>query len=473
MHEETNQPHEHAEALTLQKRYEAMLKERASWFFDIHQFETITDLYFDQGRTRKALGVVDYALGIFPSAFALRLRRAQLLAGLGELHEATALLRTLQEIEPSNDEVNLTLGTVFAQLRDHKAAIQYYERAIQLGGDDVQDEVYIDLALEYENIERFDQAVRVLHRALRINPSNETAIYEIAYCYEMTGRHTEARRFYKEFIDEHPYSFPTWYNLGNSYFKAEEFEKAADAFEYCIAIEDTFAPAWYNLANALVYQEKFTEAIDAYKQTMEFETPQATVYCLVGECHEKLDQLPEAMFYYNLALKLDPKSVDALIGKAVVTDFQGNTTAALDLLLEADKLEPDNSEIMLMMAEAQHTLNNIQSAQEIYLRTIETHPKCVLAWLDYAHFKHDIDQNDAAESLIERALGEIPDNPSLLLRKVAYLHAAGKIKQALLLMESLHQNENNDFDELTEYYPEILNDADARVLCKATKNHEC
>ena len=68
---------------------------------------------------------------------------------------------------------------------------------------------------------------------------------------------------------------------------------------------------------------------------------------------------------------------------------------------------------------------------------------------------------------IEQALGENPDNTSLLLRKVAYLHALGKQKQALLLLDYLHQSENNDFDELTDYYPEILNDADARELCKS------
>ncbi|MGB0136012.1 MAG: tetratricopeptide repeat protein [Flavobacteriales bacterium] len=467
MNEEAAKRDDHQPARELQQRYEAMLKARQSWYFDIDQFEQIVDLYFDQGRVRKALSVIHYARTIFPDAFVLRLRQAQLLAGMGELNRALGLLRALEEVEPTNDEVLLTLGTVFSQLRDHRNAVRYYERALRFGQVELQDEVYIDLALEYENMERFNEAIRVLDRALRQNPENDTAVYEIAYCFEMAGRFEDARAYYVQFLDEHPYSFATWYNLGNSYFRTAEYPKAADAFEYCLAIEDQFAPGWYNLANTLVYLEDFNRAIECYKETMELETPQAGVYCLVGECYEKLEQLKEADFYYNLALKLDPKNVDAIIGKAVVNDLQGHSEKAIELLREADGLEPNNPDIMLMMAEAQKNVGNVSSAREIYLRAIEAHPKCVQAWLDYAHFRFDLNHVDGAENLIEQALGENPDNTSLLLRKVAYLHALGKQKQALLLLDYLHQSENNDFDELTDYYPEILNDADARELCKS------
>ena len=96
MNEEAAKRADHQPARELQQRYEAMRKARQSWYFDIDQFEQIVDLYFDQGRVRKALSVIHYARTIFPDTFILRLRQAQLLAGMGELNRALELLRALE-----------------------------------------------------------------------------------------------------------------------------------------------------------------------------------------------------------------------------------------------------------------------------------------------------------------------------------------------------------------------------------------
>ena len=47
------------------------------------------------------------------------------------------------------------------------------------------------------NLGEWKQAIRVLHDALREDPSNETALYELAFCYDKEGRIQEAEAFYR------------------------------------------------------------------------------------------------------------------------------------------------------------------------------------------------------------------------------------------------------------------------------------
>lgn len=96
---------------------------------------------------------------------------------------------------------------------------------MELAADEDKDEVYLDLAMEYSNADDYKSALEVLNRAIKDNPNNEAAIYEIAFCYDQLGDHEKSIKCYSDFIDENPYSFTAWYNLGNAYSKLEDYEK--------------------------------------------------------------------------------------------------------------------------------------------------------------------------------------------------------------------------------------------------------
>ena len=146
------------------------------------------------------------------------------------LQRLDELLAQAQEKTDSlNPEIYITKASVFSQLRDHEKAIKYFEKAIEVSNDfemeDV-DDIRFDLALEYENVQDYASAIRELAKILENTPDNEAAIYEIAYCYERTGNFDQCIEFYNKYIDNNPYSFTAWYNLGNIYFLKNNIEKA-------------------------------------------------------------------------------------------------------------------------------------------------------------------------------------------------------------------------------------------------------
>src|SRR3546814_9774721 len=81
-------------------------------------------------------------------------------------------------------------------------------------------------------------------------------LYELAFCFDIIDRQEESIAFYQKYIDEEPYSYAAWYNLGNAFNKLGLFEKAIDAYDYAILVRDNFAAAYFNKGNALMRSEE-------------------------------------------------------------------------------------------------------------------------------------------------------------------------------------------------------------------------
>ncbi|MFZ6051095.1 tetratricopeptide repeat protein [Halocola ammonii] len=456
MSEEERNRQEESEIFFLVKRYEEMIANNESYYFDVDQFENLIDYYFDRNNLKEAGKVLLYAHDLFPDSTALLLREAQLLSAEGKLTRALNKLRKLLAFEPFNEDLHVTMATIYSQLRDHKRAIEHYERVLQFGDSEMANDIYIDLAMEHENNNDFNSAIAVLKEALEKNPENETATYELAYCYERTDQSAEGIQYYQRFLDDHPYSFTAWYNLGNAFQKLELYEKSIDAYDFSLAIDDSFSPANFNKANALIKLDKYREAIECFEEVIAVEGESPTTFCMIGECHENMLQYEWAEHFYKRALEKDSSFPDAFIGLGVIRDLKGNTQQALPYFEQALKADPTNVDFMLITATALKKCNRIDAAENLYLEILKIDKQCEDAWLDYSELLANEDRLESALEVLENGIKEMSDQSLVLkFRKVAYLHQNLHQKEAFELLEALLEKESEKIAELTSFYPEI------------------
>ena len=57
---------------------------------------------------------------------------------------------------------------------------------------------------------------KLIKNAIEANINHDGALYELAFCLDLTGQLESSIEYYQKFIDEDPYSAAAWYNLGNS-----------------------------------------------------------------------------------------------------------------------------------------------------------------------------------------------------------------------------------------------------------------
>lgn len=459
MHDDGRPHQEEDQILALAKAFEAMVEAGDSKFFDHDDLEMLIEHYLERGSVRKAQQVHHFASGLYPESLSLQLREAQILASNGKHVQAIPRLKNLLSFEPQNEEIHLTLANIYSQMHEHTLALQHFNAVLEFADAELKKDIYIDVALEHENMGEWKQAVRILLKALKEDPSNETALYELAFCLDKEGRIQEAAEFYTQYLDDHPYSFAAWYNLGNAHQRLGKYKEAVDAYDFAIAIEDSFAPAYHQKAEALTALERFGEALEVHRETLLIDAPQPSTFCYMGECLEHLGNLDEAEQYYMQCLELDAHFLEAHVGLGVLDDLREDCNAALEHFAQALLLHPHHEDTLLMMATVLKKLGRHEDADTCLVQLLERNPQHLEAWEERVDNMQILEAHQEALNLLDNAFEHLPPaSTSLGYKQFVSLFALRMDGEALRLLDHLLLADYDGMNRLLETYPGLLDD---------------
>lgn len=433
--------------------FESYLKSGVICFLDSDRLEALIDHYLITNQYSKAKKCAEHALQHFSFNVSLKLRLAQSMGAIGQLKEALGVLSDIEKTEIPSFEVVLTKASIFSQLRDSKNAIKYFKESLSLCEPEDKDEIFLDLAMEYENLKDYRGALEVLKDAIKYNPKNEGAIYEIAFCYDQLKDYSKAIKCYSDFIDENPYSFTAWYNLGNAYSKSESFDKAVWAYDYCVLINEDFGPVYFNLGNAYLSLEKYQLSIDCFNKCMELDGEDPIALCYIGEAHEQLGELELAKGFYKQSLELAPLLPDAWLGLGIVEDLQGKTREALVFIQKALELDPNNAGIYSVLAGAYEKLDEIEKAVEYYQISLgldKNDDECLTSCINLIIKSSLID----GLNYLENNYTDDSKGVSQVL-KVNIFWRLGRKEEALHVFSNCIINDRENAKELFEIYPDL------------------
>jgi tetratricopeptide (TPR) repeat protein len=388
-------------ASELVKRLEDKLHARESFYFDVEDYEIIIDHYLEVDDLEKCFQVLQNAMEQHPNSVSLTLRQVQLLISKNNTEKALRILKEVEAIDPYNRDIYRTRGDIYSQLQYYHEAIKEYQKAI----DDTEenlDEIYSNIAYEYENLHNYDKALEYLKKAIDFNPENETALFELSFCAEMAEKPQVVVDFLLKYLDRYPYAKAGWFNLGLAYSSLFEHEKAIDAYDFVIAIDETFSTAYFNKGNALATLERYDEALKSYRETLAFESPEGLTYYYIGECYEKMNEPEKAEEYYRLAIDADPAASDARVGLGCILSERGRHVDAISLFKEALEQSPIDSETMYLLADEYMETGEIELAKEKYKKSLTIDVTNPDVWLDYSNaFAEEDDYEKAIEILLE------------------------------------------------------------------------
>lgn len=439
------------------ERYEQMLSNKEAYYFDSEILEQIIDHFIVKNQMKKALAGINFAKDQHPANTVFDLRKAQIYSTTGQLKESLLLLQDLEKSEPFNIEVFVTKASVFSQLRDHESAIKNFEKALDIAQKQDEswevEDIRFDLALEYENIHDYTNAIKVLETLLEISPENESAIYEIAYCYERLGDFDKCIEFYTRYIDNNPYSFTAWYNLGNIYFLKNNIEKALWAYDYSIIINDEFSSAHFNMGNTYMQINEYQKALESYVKCMELDEDDALTLSYLAEAYERLERYDEAIHYYELSKEKNPEIAEPWLGIGIIKELQGFNKEAINFLQQAVELQPENANYRLVFAEAllkQERLLEAEAELEIALQIESNYTDAIIM---LAKIKSQFSLADAIDFIAEHE--SIADlEPAVRIYLSTLLWQDGQKTESLHIFKKEFLINSNSAKTLFLYLPE-------------------
>ncbi|MHC1707660.1 MAG: tetratricopeptide repeat protein [Bacteroidales bacterium] len=461
---------EDQEIRELIRRFEGMLGYHEHYFFDTEDYEEIIDFYFEMDNQRKAGDAIDYALKQYPTHVGFMLRKAQLMDISGKLEDALKIVEIAEDIDNSNLDILLTKATYLSRLRQPEKSIDYFKSALLHAEN--PDEIYAQIAFEYENMGNYHKALENLKNSLDINPASDNVLYELSFCYEVTHQLEKGIRFYEQFLDKNPYSKTAWFCLGVLCNTNGQFEKAIEAYDFVLAIDETFSSAYFNKANSFANLGLYLKAIECYRDTLHYEEPEAMTYFYIGECYEELDDYTAATEQYLEAIGHDESFADAYMAAGNAFDMLEDKTRAESYMKKAMELEPQNPTFLFQYGDLLFEYGKQQQGIEMLEKAAVLDPFDEEIWELLAWMYSQYDKLPEAIKVLNTAMVQLPENAIFPYHLAACLWMNGQVREAYVFLEEALTRNFSKHIYLFDFFPELKQNNDLIAIIEQYRPEE-
>jgi tetratricopeptide (TPR) repeat protein len=388
-------------------KFESMLKTNKVLFFDSEEFEEIILHYLDIGKTSLAKKALKLGLEQHPKSIGLKLVQVEMLIYEDKLEIAEKLLNELYYLEPTNEEIFIQKANIYSKRDNHEKAVELLTEALEFSED--YTDIYNLIGMEYLFMDNFELAKTNFIKCLEEDLEDQSAIYNVVYCFEFLDQNEAAIEYLKKYIDKNPYSEIAWHQKGRLYYGLKEYENAVRAFEFATYIDDEFIGAFMEKGKALERLKRYEEAIESFTKTIELDDPISYALLRIGKCNEKLGNKKEALAFYNKTVHEDP-----LLDKGwiAITDFyvrQKNYVKALHYTNKALAIDDQNQAYWKRYATINKAMDLYKEAEYGFRKAVELGDSQLDTWLFWVDILQHLGEFDTAVLTLMQAAEYFPE----------------------------------------------------------------
>jgi tetratricopeptide (TPR) repeat protein len=457
--------HEHSfrenadEIEDLLKQYEDLRAGKRASFLEEESFELLIEYFSEKSNFFKALEVVDTALDYFPYSGELFIKKADLLIATYSYQDALDVLQQAEFYDAENIDIYILKTDAFLALDMQQKAAALLEEALLTFEGEERLNLLFELADVYDDYEEFEKVFDCLRLILEQEPANEEALYKICFWTDFTGRNEESIRLHQQIINEHPYSELGWFNLGSAYQGLKLYEKAIDAYQYAIVINDKFEYAYRNMGDAYIRLRKYREAIEVLEKVGEITRPEDVIFEALGHCYHKLGKFATARFNYRKASHINAGDSRLHYKIALTYINEKKWEKAIIQLETALRIHKNVPEYNIALGQCAMQLKDYKEAVHYFSMAVRSRPKNVRGWKALITCLYQSQYFEEAILQCNAALKVTEEKPLIHFLYSSVLFAAGKSKEALIQLETGLKKSPNLVKNFIELNPAILQNA--------------
>lgn len=352
-------------------------------------------VYFDKGDMQSAIQSFQECLRLDPNHHTAS---QQLLQAYEKTGNQTLAINLLQEklVKPDKRKTQLDnaiaynhLGVLHYREGEVDKAIQAFEKALELSPHHkpTKRNMYQIFLVHTRNalkIKDYETAELYSENAIKLDPQNPTAYRSLANGYSVNGRFTKAIHYYQNVLKIQPDDKSTKQELAKCYVgygislkEQKKWDEAIAAYQQARKLDPTLKIATTNLAdamwqkaNALRAEGNIDAAINAYLELKKLHPNEPDITALLGELYLKKGQYQSALSAFQKVHNQKPDDEQAqhnLI--AVFLQYAqhliktNNYTTAVEQLVKAVELFPNDINLRLNLSQAYQNTNNFDKAK--------------------------------------------------------------------------------------------------------------
>ncbi len=183
------------------------------------------------------------------------------------------------------------------------------------------------------------KAATELQRCLDLNPNFDQAMTGLARALLGLGKPDEARQWLEKALKLNPKNYRAWYELGSIESETDQAAAIAD-MEKAISIQPNFASLRRDLGMLQFKKKNYAEAITHLARAAELGVEDGPLFNFLGISYSRTGQFNKAISTYKLGLAIDPGLAEAHLNLGFAYQKLGQSALARKEYAEACRSRP-------------------------------------------------------------------------------------------------------------------------------------
>ncbi|HLF13288.1 MAG TPA: tetratricopeptide repeat protein [Bacteroidota bacterium] len=309
-------------------------------------------LYVKAKKYTLALPILDKLYPLQPDSIDIQYSFVKTLFETRNYEKMIPIAENLFQKDASLADVQSMLGEAYKATKAFDRVVEIYSarQADSLSVDEL-----VGLAKAYRSLDQFDKAVATYEAVLRRDSARCDILYDLGSTYMKVKDYQKAVGMFAKKIacdTSSGYRWASRYNAAMSYMQLKDFKSAEENALRSIELRPENVPSWLTLAQIYVQMANVAKQRSAYRKVIVFGTADTTVN---GKYDKALEEAYRNEGFQELIEKKYP--------------------SAIDLLKKSIQLNPKHCNTLLLIAQAYHNSNNKDEATRYYCRVLSGCPK--------------------------------------------------------------------------------------------------
>ena len=438
-------------------------------YIDEKEYHQIISYYEEENELDSALDVIELAICQFSYRADFLSLKARIYIKKGLLNEALEILARAELMAPYEVEIQLLKANIYIHQKRYNDSIVLIEDLKLYANKSDLEDIFIAEAFFYESIQEFDAMFQSLKQVLILNPNNEEALSLMNISVDQSRNYEESILLHKLIVENEPYNYLAWYNLGNSYGSVGEYQLAIEAMEYSFIINPEFEMGYLDCAGYCDELKKHDRALDIYQEALSVFGPDFDLLMNISNCQFFLGKIDQAKRSLFSALELDSYNDEAyfLLAKCYIENEDWNS--AIKVLRKAITIENNVEEYYHALGLAYHKIEKMDRAKYYYKKAAEKGFEQSKYWEDYLLFL--MEQENYLEALeVSKKADRYTYSYSLQYLTACACIGFGDKKRGFALLEEALEESYDDHKIIFKLPSELSYNKDIQSILMYFKN---
>jgi|GEM_PF-1192496 len=210
------------------------------------------------------------------------------------------------------------IGNNYLEIKDYKNAIISFEKSLEY--NKFEPETIINLIICYQMNKEYEKAEKYIlryYRRLKFEFVKKLVLL-LGNNFYYQENYNKAIKTYNDYLEAYPDDANCYFNLGLTYLKLLDEDKAVDYFLKAYQLDNKHIPAIYDLADYYFKKEDFENSLYYFSLLKDLDSDNPDVFYRLGMLEYKINEYEKSLEHLLKAVELDEENNDYFIMLAKV-----------------------------------------------------------------------------------------------------------------------------------------------------------